>query len=941
MKFKFFWQQNLATFAMLCAGFSPVASAGPIAYVVSDSKQFGTIDLGTGAYTQRGATPDVLIGIGISGGTLYGVDVSDRLVAINPLNASAMVIGPTGITGSRPNPDLGAVSVFTSLTSGGLFAFDWSSNLYSINPATGVATFVGATGIPALSGPFGSIAAAGDAISLYYITEEISDPINQATIIPGSVYRVDPATGHAVLLTSALPTLPFLGAGFAGGSIYAFRAQLGPLPRPQIWQLDPANGSVQSILKSGSGRWSGIWRSRGACSGTGEPVSGIGSLFGQCFSAEATAMRRASSLAISGHRHRGRRWRLLNQHLHLILMQVKKMREAIYPFAGVVLLCFVCPTTAQAQPALTRKDLQLTGQFKSYFVRPYPVGFTTGDFNGDGRPDLVIGGLTFSVLLNTGQGTFAAPITTDFPSVNFCGPLVAADFNRDGKLDLFASNRCDFAGRLLLGRGDGTFLPREVPGCNHAAVGDFNGDGRPDLACNDPTSTSFRVLLGNGDGTFRSVVNLRLYAEQLAVADFNHDGKDDLILRSEVLSADGTIWILLGNGDGTFRTLSPIRGEAFVLGDFDADGVPDLATRSGILRGNGDGTFQALLRYASEPPVGGSDPIAAADLNGDGYLDLVVGGSTFDPVVNQVWIYYGKGDGSMLRPVAYTGWGADRGVIADFDGDGRPDLVTANLRSNTVFLLLSSGALPRAVSAASGTAVVAPGSVATLFASIPAAVTEKAADAAWPTRLGGLSLEMRDSSGVTRSVALASVSPEQVQFLVPEDATLGEGVLTILSEPVGSVQVEAVAPGIFLLQGWNMLPEALNLRIGLDGSRTLQSVYDCPSSCGHAPVPPSMAGVASYLVFSGTGFRNADPASLTCFLNGYSIPVDSIRPSATPGVDQITVRLPDESLDYWEGEITSNIGGSVILTANGVMVNTTWILFAKGDHWCESHTCGW
>jgi uncharacterized protein (TIGR03437 family) len=621
------------------------------------------------------------------------------------------------------------------------------------------------------------------------------------------------------------------------------------------------------------------------------------------------------------------------------------MPEAVSA-AGIVLFCFLSSLPACAQAAFLRKDLQLAGHFKSYFARPYPIGFTVGDFNGDGKPDLVINGLSFSVLLNTGQGTFAAAINAAINNdYNFCGPLVAADFNGDRKLDLFASNTCDFAGRLFLGRGDGTFLPpRQVPGCNQAAVGDFNGDGKPDLACNDPTSTSMRVMLGNGDGTFRSLVNLRLYAQQLAVADFNHDGKDDLILRSEVLSPDGTIWILLGNGDGTFRTLSPIRDEAFVLGDFNGDGVPDLATRWGIRRGNGDGTFQALLRHSSDPPFGSIDAIAAADLNGDGHLDLVVGGSVFDPVVNQVWIYYGKGDGTLLPPAAHTtGWGPYRSVIADFDGDGRPDLATANIRSNTVSLLLTSGFLPRAVSAASGTAVVAPGSVATLVASIPAAVTEKAADAPWPARLGGISLEMRDSSGVTRSVALASVSPEQVQFLVPEDAALGEGVLTIQSEPVGSVQVEAVAPGIFLLQGWNMLPEALNLRIGLDGSRTVQPVYDCPpaSSCGHAPVPPSMAGVASYLVFSGTGFRNADPASVTCFINGYSIPVDSIKPSPTPGVDQITVRLPDESLDYWEGEITSNIGGSVVLNVNGVMANTTWVLFAKGEHWCEFHTCGW
>jgi hypothetical protein len=140
-----------------------------------------------------------------------------------------------------------------------------------------------------------------------------------------------------------------------------------------------------------------------------------------------------------------------------------------------------------------------------------------------------------------------------------------------------------------------------------------------------------------------------------------------------------------------------------------------------------------------------------------------------------------------------------------------------------------------------------------------------------------------------------------------------------------------------------MLPEALNVRIAADGTRSEQPVYDCPpaSSCGHAPVPPSTVGVTSYLVFSGTGFRNADPASVTCWINGYSFRIESIRASATPGIDRITVGVPDESLDIWEGEITSNIGGSVVLNVNGVMANTTWVLFAKGEHWCEFHTCGW
>lgn len=80
----FVWR-NLVTLTLICAGIAPVADADPIAYVVTESRQFGTMDLATGTYSPIGATPDVLVGIGISNGTVYGVDTLDRLIAINTL----------------------------------------------------------------------------------------------------------------------------------------------------------------------------------------------------------------------------------------------------------------------------------------------------------------------------------------------------------------------------------------------------------------------------------------------------------------------------------------------------------------------------------------------------------------------------------------------------------------------------------------------------------------------------------------------------------------------------------------------------------------------------------------------------------------------------------------------------------------------------------------
>jgi hypothetical protein len=225
------------------------AAGAPIAYVHTAQQQFGVIDLGTGAYSHRGNTPEVLVGLGLQNGTLYGVDALDRLVIIDPSTAGTTVVGPTGIPGADPNGNIGAVPVFTSLATGGLFGFDWSNNVYSIDAASGAATLVGPTAIPARSGPFGSVAAAADSAALYYIIEEILDPVSRTPTIPGSVYRIDPATGTSVRLPQGIPEIPFPGAGYADGSLYLFRASLGGVfPPAEIWRLNPSTGAVTSVI---------------------------------------------------------------------------------------------------------------------------------------------------------------------------------------------------------------------------------------------------------------------------------------------------------------------------------------------------------------------------------------------------------------------------------------------------------------------------------------------------------------------------------------------------------------------------------------------------------------------------------------------------------------------------------------------------------------------
>jgi hypothetical protein len=232
------------------------------------------------------------------------------------------------------------------------------------------------------------------------------------------------------------------------------------------------------------------------------------------------------------------------------------------------------------------------------------IPWRLGDFNGDGKLDLVVansgGGVgagNVSVLLGNGDGTFQAAANYDAGTT----PLSVAvgDFNRDGKLDLvvasrgsFANNYTDGSVSVLLGNGDGTF---QAPGAygpvvtpNSVAVGDFNGDGNPDLAVAtvgwyvDVTAGGVSALLGNGDGTFQSAVRYDSegYDWRVVVGDFNGDGNSDLAVAN---GPSGAVRVLLGNGDGTFQTAvtygmgTNADPHCAAVGDFNGDGKPDLA----------------------------------------------------------------------------------------------------------------------------------------------------------------------------------------------------------------------------------------------------------------------------------------------------------------------------------------------------------------------------
>jgi hypothetical protein len=341
---------------------------------------------------------------------------------------------------------------------------------------------------------------------------------------------------------------------------------------------------------------------------------------------------------------------------------------------------------------------------------PYAWDVATGDFNGDGFPDVVIGNwccdaaVGITVYLSRGDGSLQPGI--NYGTDGYFAFVAVADFNKDGKLDIAAMDNSTGLVQIFNGVGDGTFTtgPTMVTGDTDSrtiVAVDLNGDGYPDVAVANNGGSNVGVILNDGTGALLAPVNYALSkpATDIALADLNADGKLDLI----ALQQCGCVAVMLGNGDGTFGAESDVSvGNSpfqLAVGDLNGDGKLDLAitiwdTTQGlqVVLGNGDGTFQtASAVYPTSLQGTTYNPYPAyiklLDLDGDGHLDAIYTNSNY----GTVGIMYGVGDGTFYDPVEYPAGGYSVGLaLADVNGDGAVDAVTTGDDTSQVSVLLNN-----------------------------------------------------------------------------------------------------------------------------------------------------------------------------------------------------------------------------------------------------------
>lgn len=372
--------------------------------------------------------------------------------------------------------------------------------------------------------------------------------------------------------------------------------------------------------------------------------------------------------------------------------------------SGIGLFGAAC--AAQAQVNFKSANTVATG--------PNAVAVVVGDLNGDSKADILAvnrGGSaapddgTLTIQFNLLAGAFAAPVQVN--SGRLLRPIAAAiaDFDGDGNADIAAAILGSDNVTIYLGQGLGTydngtsFAVGDAP--QAIVVGDLDGANGPDIVVSNDGDDTLSVLLSNDSGAFApavsvpvQIVNKRTNPRGIALGDFTGDGVKDIAV---ALFGQNQIAIVPGNGNGTFddtaiKFIDTGNDPAgLAAADLDGDGDLDLVAANTV----GDSVTVALNDgaggfAASDVPAGnGSASLAVADLNADGKLDI----ATANVEGDNASVLLGNGNGTFAAAKTFTTDSGPTGIAAgDLDGSGNLDLVTANDEGGSVSILAAAAA---------------------------------------------------------------------------------------------------------------------------------------------------------------------------------------------------------------------------------------------------------
>ena len=315
-----------------------------------------------------------------------------------------------------------------------------------------------------------------------------------------------------------------------------------------------------------------------------------------------------------------------------------------------------------------------------------PASIAAGDFNGDGHVDLVVVPLSLSreVIVLFGRGgteRFGPPVS--FPAGGEPRHVSVGDLNGDGKPDLVVTLEGfldPLGGRfvILLNDGTGKFGQPNNVGVegvpNRSVLSDVNNDGNLDIVAGIVNGTDqgrVIILLNGGNALFSASHSLLTFSRNSAavvVGDFNEDGIRDLATPGRLVGID--IWLGFGNGffgpgPSIVTSSSP---QSLTVADFNADGHLDLLADDRVVLGTGTGSFSAPI--VSPFPVNNMLALAA-DVNNDTHVDVVSSGQL------GITIMLGNGTGNLTRGKSYISGFVFVGsatVLADFNEDGKVDI---------------------------------------------------------------------------------------------------------------------------------------------------------------------------------------------------------------------------------------------------------------------------